>query len=1273
MKINKGHNNEISQIVKSHTGKYYATRSSSKIKIWDSQNKALLKTINLSELGISRNNNSIYNIEFSPDGRYLGIGFDIYFVLYNYSEDKWSNRFNLNNKYSQEEKYENIKNRRFIQLTRFAHFYDAVSILLYEEESFKNSFKLRLYSYNLNTKVRKLIKEFKDSNKIEFYTQNTNKDVVISKRDKNGFSFFDSNFELFDRIDLDSVDSGQSFANKDLVLSTNLNYASLIFRNKILIKNLVSKKEIELQVDSLYKKTTYNSIGLFSDDELYFIKADFRKDLESVKVSFYDLTSQKLVNEIDKKIEPQFSNVFTNLIEIDGRIVLTDRNNLYFTSKNSRQLSDEIKNMPQKLAEFFVQDSILYAGFEQSLVGKFNLSNFDFKLNKLSNENINIRDIQLLDSTLFVLGYNYNFKKRKYQNKLYKLNANDLSKVDSTSFFDKAIYRSIYFDKSEQFVAVSNNNLFKISDLTEIPVFEDQVYDNIYYTGEGRFIIGYLAEKGSYVFDANNYRFIKFIPNKLYFQNKEEEVVLSFSKDNLIVDNGISNVTIKPRKNFLDLLEHGLVSFNVFHNNSEVILRKNGHKTFALNLDKLNYDFYNEGKDLDLVKTEANKALYFSNSFTEKNTLEDCCQLLVSESSQMENPIALKLSGLIDLKYLNNQFILVKRLYKEIPESVKLTKKAHLEALDYSWDILKINYENPLSSEIVNNANGTIHFTFYDDRKPVVDLNNMVFGRNIKENKLTKLFLENIVRNDESDYNLPLDEYYDYSSITNLDSLYQWKKSAMYYHKYNLGYNQKLNAVTFHHPDKTTPKAELILNGSNEFMVVYEDGYYSATRSLFDYLFFEDDRTIFRPEQYDLKYNRPDIVLDRLGYSDSLTVQSYTKVYRKRLKKMGFTEIDLEKKFSLPEIEIINKSDLPSVTETKEMILRISTEDNNYTIDKLNVWINDTPIFGTQGIDVSSLDSKSLQKDITLELARGNNKIQVSSLNSKGIESLKRTVFMECTEGKIKPDLYFISIGLSSHKDKSFDLNYATKDAKDILAQFEESENFNSIYSKLILDKDVTIKNIKSIGNFLKTSDIDDIVIVFYAGHGVLDNNLNYYLASHNMNFDKPAKKGIPFDFLESQLNDISPLKKIMFIDACHSGELDDEEITFSTINEGTVIKARGSDSYNLKSDSNSNYNNILSFSKMLFSDLRRGNGTSIISSAGGLELAFEGDKWQNGLFTYCLLKGLYNREADLNNDGDVMLSELRRYLYSEVSQLSEGKQGPTSRMENISLDYKVW
>ena len=93
---------------------------------------------------------------------------------------------------------------------------------------------------------------------------------------------------------------------------------------------------------------------------------------------------------------------------------------------------------------------------------------------------------------------------------------------------------------------------------------------------------------------------------------------------------------------------------------------------------------------------------------------------------------------------------------------------------------------------------------------------------------------------------------------------------------------------------------------------------------------------------------------------------------------------------------------------------------------------------------------------------------------------------------------------------------------------------------------------------------------------------------------------------------------------------------------------------------------------KTIFNDLRQGNGAVVISSAGGVEYALEGDRWNNSVFTYSLLYGLRKKESDINNDGIIKVTELQKYLGLKVSELTNGRQKPTSRVENLENDFSI-
>jgi hypothetical protein len=467
----------------------------------------------------------------------------------------------------------------------------------------------------------------------------------------------------------------------------------------------------------------------------------------------------------------------------------------------------------------------------------------------------------------------------------------------------------------------------------------------------------------------------------------------------------------------------------------------------------------------------------------------------------------------------------------------------------------------------------------------------------------------------------------------------------------------------------------LVVTPDGNPIFITPDNYFFAPKEKLSYLSFDVNGTIYSFEQFDLKYNRPDIILDRLGYADETLISAYYQAYKKRLSKMGFTEEMLKDDFNLPEIKIEDVDHIPSSTDESSINLRLNCEDDMYPLDRINIWLNDVAIYGENGISVRKENVSSLDTLLTINLARGKNKIQVAVLNQAGAESYKETVEIECTAGKSGTDLYLVTIGASEFKDARYNLAYAAKDAQDVEALFVKSTFFENVYSTSMLNEEITLENVSRLKDFLANAGINDQVIIFVAGHGVLDADFNYYFASHDMDFQNPSARGIPYEAIEGLLDGIRPLKKLLFMDTCHSGEVDKEEIQLSenqSHSENDVVFRNVGVAIENK-ETQLGLQNTSELMRSMFTDLRKGTGSTVISSAGGVEFAMESDTWQNGLFTYCLINGLSTRAADLDHDKEITISELQVYVQSEVSKLSNGRQTPTSRIVNQQMDYRIW
>ncbi|NOT76446.1 MAG: hypothetical protein HOP08_16080 [Cyclobacteriaceae bacterium] len=461
----------------------------------------------------------------------------------------------------------------------------------------------------------------------------------------------------------------------------------------------------------------------------------------------------------------------------------------------------------------------------------------------------------------------------------------------------------------------------------------------------------------------------------------------------------------------------------------------------------------------------------------------------------------------------------------------------------------------------------------------------------------------------------------------------------------------------------------VMASNENDYMFITTDNYYFSTKGALANVGFKVGSEIYSFEQFDLKFNRPDLVLEKLNYADTALAFAYYKAYEKRIQKSG-AAMQQENFFNdIPEIKSTT-NDKIMTSRSKEYHFTVEGKSAKTPLDKLFVLINGVPLYG-KGITV---DKQTFSKDVSIELSYGVNKIQYYVTNEKGISSLQKTFQISYKQGRVKPDLYLVTIGASTYKQNEFDLKYAAKDAQDIEALFKNSSRFNEVKQVSLLNENVTSDNIIKLKDFLLGARVDDVVLISYSGHGLLDKNMEYYLSTHTVDFNDPSKGGLPFTEMENLLESIRSRNKFLIVDACHSGEIDKDEVELTSASASEVgeISFR-SVGAGVKNKSGAGLKTSFELSKVLFADSKNTHGAVVVSSAGGGEYAIEGKEWKNGIFTYCFINGLKNKKADLNKDGSVSIAELQRYLSREVPRLTKGKQTPTSRDENLNNNFIIW
>jgi WD40 repeat protein len=485
-------------------------------------------------------------------------------------------------------------------------------------------------------------------------------------------------------------------------------------------------------------------------------------------------------------------------------------------------------------------------------------------------------------------------------------------------------------------------------------------------------------------------------------------------------------------------------------------------------------------------------------------------------------------------------------------------------------------------------------------------------------------------------------------------------------------------------------QVSLIAIGREDYAAVTPDQYYRLSKNRIKGVAFRANGTLYPFDQFDLRFNRPDIILERLGQSSPDLIQSYRQAYEKRLKKMGLTQDMLGNDFHLPEVEILTKSIPVSVT-TPELSIRVKAADSQYALNRLNVFVNDIPVYGTGGIKLPSGKISSHEQDVNVPLVPGRNKVQVSVINQQGTESLRQTVYTQFSAGNISQDIYVLAIGVSHYQDTAYNLRYAAKDANDLANVYQAIESQAGtnahVHILRLTDQKATRPEILKAKDWLMQSHIHDLVVVFAAGHGMTDKQSNYYFGTHDIDPQNPAAKGLPYEEFEFLLDGIPALQKVLLIDTCFSGEIDKDDAVIvreadpNTLQSTRVVMRsfRATRGISVVSDTGNEEGSgrlspdVIRFQQDWFADLRHGTGASVISSSSGNEYSLEGPQWGNGVFTYALVHGLKDGKADTNGDDRITVSELQTFVIEQVQQLTNGGQNPTARRENLEYDFAVY
>ena len=441
--------------------------------------------------------------------------------------------------------------------------------------------------------------------------------------------------------------------------------------------------------------------------------------------------------------------------------------------------------------------------------------------------------------------------------------------------------------------------------------------------------------------------------------------------------------------------------------------------------------------------------------------------------------------------------------------------------------------------------------------------------------------------------------------------------------------------------------ATFLIVDESDWMIYTSDGLFDASPGAMKQMYYVAGMETIDLEQLKHRYYQPGLLPILLGYSNE--------------KLREVPPFDYVRLFPKKELKIENVQ------------LKIDLKNQGGGIGKVSVFIDNIEIIkdARPGRDT---DSSRYEMSISLDLnsyARyyrydTTNVIKVVAWNAEGylssrpdtihyIPSSKTAKGVEIVipeRSSSKPHLYGLVVGTSDYAGSLIDLQYAAKDATAFHGAltlganrlFGEENVSVSLLSTEIPGQEPTLDHIfKQLMDMRKASP-DDIVVVYFSGHGVNYGGQDgefYYLTmtadgadAAYLNDPMVRKyRTISSQDLAFELNQIPARKKVLILDACSSGQA---------------------------------ANNLLASLKDIPSSQKRAleftqdaTGSFILASSAANSVSYETSLYGQGLLTYALLKGMRGGQLKKIEEGEfVDVEKLLQYAKSEVPSLAKSVSG---------------
>jgi hypothetical protein len=292
-----------------------------------------------------------------------------------------------------------------------------------------------------------------------------------------------------------------------------------------------------------------------------------------------------------------------------------------------------------------------------------------------------------------------------------------------------------------------------------------------------------------------------------------------------------------------------------------------------------------------------------------------------------------------------------------------------------------------------------------------------------------------------------------------------------------------------------------------------------------------------------------------------------------------------------------------------------------------------------------TLASGETLAELSIELVNAGGRLQIAAQGPNGVSmpvELDVRSSAPALRERPRPSLYVAAVGVSRYANPVINLQQAAKDARDFARSLERQQGafYEAVHTRVLTDEGATRAAVLDALQWLRSKPgPNDIAVLFFAGHGVVDAADTYYFLPYDMRESQLQRSAVS----ETQLRDALAAVKgrtLFFVDTCYAsralGKLDRRD---------TVRLVNG-----------------LAQSEM---------GVIVFSGSAPRQESLESAAWGNSAFTKALLDGLGGL-ADNRQVGFVTHVGLDGYVARAVHALTLGRQTPMTVLPQGMADYPI-